>query len=396
MRKITEKKSKLNLVLNTLEPHDSDFTLKKATFIILDFEKSGNNAIVDKETALNSLGPTIKNKPIRGYYKEDEENFGGHEVVIKESKNGEKSVERNTVPMGVFTTEGYLGEVEIEGVTREVLLADAVLWYSQFQEPIDLLTAWYEDGMTISMSCEYLYSNAEFIDGVEHQYAPMYFEAHCILGQDVAPAYESAKLVSYNQLKEFKQLVAQLATSESDKEELEVEDNKLALNEMTAKIEELKSSFNEEKTVLNEKLEVVTSEKETLSVKFNEVVSELTELKAEVVELRKAKEELDGINRKAKFNELSEKFSKAFENAGAMEAFNSEEVQATLEKAVDSPEALLSLNMLVVELLTTAPKKEVKEVKEDATTLLGLQSLRKDLIKEHKTIDQEFEELFKK
>lgn len=382
-------------MLNTLEPHDTDVTLKKATFIILDFEKSGNNAVVSKEVALNSLAPTILNKPIRGYYNEDDDDFGGHELSIKKNEDGKMSVERNTIPMGVFTSEGYLGEVEIDGVLREVLLADAVLWYSQFIEPIDLMVKWYEEGITISMSCEYLYYNTEFIDNVEHHLEPMYFEAHCILGQDVAPAYESAKLVSYNQLKEFKQLVAQLATEESDKEDLSMAE-KLSINELEVKIEDLTSTFNEEKTKLNETLKGVTEEKEALSIKFNEVVTELTELKAEAVELREAKSELNEIKRKEKFNELSDKFGKAFENAGAMESFNSEEVQTMLNKAVDNSDALLALNMLVVELLTTAPKKEVKETKEDVSALFGFNSIRKDLIKTSKSIDDEFEEIFKK
>ena len=476
MRKITQKKNALNLVLNSLKPHASDPTLLECKFIILDFEKSLNNVIVTEDVATGTLAKSIINKPIRGHYKEDEEDFGGHEAYIKENKNGEKVFERNTIPMGVFTSEGYIEEIDVIGGKKKVLVADAVLWWSQFKQPIDLLIEWFNEGLTIAMSCEYLYSNYEVIEGVEYHKSPLYLEAHCLLGKDVAPAYESAKLIDYNQLNQFKQLVAQAIEQEREKEEVnlaeEVKDENLELNEEEVETEtsteqetqvqtnevshdDIRSQIreqvkahilgesyvwvadvyetytvvevefndgndytwkhykfnysieNEVVTVdlstqeevkakrewvvvtneLQEELNKVTSEKAELEVKFNEATETIISLNSTIDELKPYQELALNAKREEKLGELKDKFSKAFNNAGAKDKFESEEVQTLLNEAVESTDALLQLNTMVVDLVTELQVKD-----NSAPALLGLNSSRKQLLVD---TEDEFDKIFK-
>ncbi|GLI82326.1 hypothetical protein ANABIO32_00120 [Rossellomorea marisflavi] len=224
------KKHTLNLVLNEIQ-QVNDPTILKCTFIVLDYEKSGNNAIVEKDVALEG-GKTLINKPIVAKYNEADEansptdNFGGHEQYLGEDRYGELTVKSDTVPIGVFTTEGYNLSVVIDGVSREVMAADAVLWKSRFPDACDLLQEWFDSGIKINTSCEYLYSNFSFIDGIEYHNSPIYFEGHAILAsedrgdiKEVLPAYESATLLSFNEINKFNRLVAQAIDQKDDKED---------------------------------------------------------------------------------------------------------------------------------------------------------------------------------
>ncbi|QWU14429.1 hypothetical protein SAMN04487895_101741 [Paenibacillus sophorae] len=229
------KKQELNLKLNSFVKTD-DPTLLKATYIILDFDKSWNNSVVSKEVALE-LGETIINKPLVARYIPVEEpntntdNFTGHEAKISTNKYGDKTVITDTVPIGVFTTKGYLLTVEENGEDKEVLAADAVLWRSRFSDACDLLLEWYNRGININTSCEFLYSNFSVQDGVEYINSPVYFEGHCHLAAEergeqgvVLPAYDSSKLLSFNEFNMFNKLIAEsLLQSKNNIDELEGE-----------------------------------------------------------------------------------------------------------------------------------------------------------------------------
>lgn len=223
------KKHKLNLVLNEIKKSD-DPTILPCTFIVLDYEKSGNNVIVAKDVALEG-GKTLINKPIVAKYNEVEQpntktdNFGSHEQYLGEDRYGNMTVKSDTVPIGVFTTEGYELTVNIDGEDKEVMAADAVLWKTRFSDACDLLLEWYESGIKINTSCEYLYSNYSFQDGVEYHHSPIYFEGHAVLASEnrgeqelVLPAYESSKLLSFNEINRFNKLVAQAINQESKEE----------------------------------------------------------------------------------------------------------------------------------------------------------------------------------
>lgn len=395
------------MVLNSLQPHPSDPTLLEAKFIILDFEVSRNNVLVTKEVALESLSKTIINKPIRGYYNEKEDDFGDHEAEIKEKDDGTLIFERNTVPMGVFVSEGYVESLNIDGEEKEVLVADAVLWKSQFQEAIGLIERLFEDGITIPMSCEYLYSNFVLEDGVEKHLSPIYFEAHALLGQNVIPAYESARLVTVEQLSEFNQLVAQAVNQIKEKEdvileekqEVQINEEVVEVNEEVVEtvevVEEVETveEVNQEVELaqkfadLEEQFNILKSEKEALASKFNESTETIVSLNSKIEELLPYQQQALNAQREQKLTELTTKFEKAFNNAGAKEKFESEEVKTLLNEAVESSEAFLTLNTMVVDLITELQVKE-----NTGTTMLGLNSIRQDLLP--KTQDDDFDSIY--
>ena len=257
------KKHKLHLVLNEIT-ESNDPTIIPCTFIVLDFDKSGNNVIVEKDVALEG-GKTLINKPIVAKYFEVEDentptdNFGTHEQYLGKDRYGNEVVKTDTTPIGVFTTEGYLMTITVDGEEKEVLAADAVLWRTRFPDACDLILEWFNNGITINTSCEYLYSNFSFNDGVEYHHSPIYFEGQAVLASEnrgeknlVLPAYETSKLLSFNQISKFNKLVAQALNQESKEEKKNME--------LFKKVNEL--SHDDIRSLLYVELEKVLTDKE--------------------------------------------------------------------------------------------------------------------------------------
>ncbi|WP_368900846.1 hypothetical protein [Oceanobacillus oncorhynchi] len=225
-----ENKKLFQLALNEINESE-DPTKVECTFIILDFEKSLNNTIIPEDVAMSDLSPNIKSKPIVGHYEHTDknnpnnDNFTGHEAFIDEDKHGDLYIGLDTVPMGTFTTEGYVETIQVDGENRKVLMADAVLWKDRFPEAIGLLQDWNARGLNINTSCEILYSNYSVNDGVETINSPVFFSGHCLLASEdrgdlptVAPAYQVSRLVEFSERQKFKKLVAQAANQEEEEE----------------------------------------------------------------------------------------------------------------------------------------------------------------------------------
>ncbi|MFB5759096.1 hypothetical protein [Paenibacillus medicaginis] len=218
---MNDKKSNLQLMLHSFNETTEDLTVLKATFIIHDFSKSWNGQIITKEVALENAH-TLLNKPIVAkYYPAIEGNsstdaLGSHEQYLGANRYGEDIIQMNTVAVGVITTTGYVLTVNENGEDKEVLAIDGVLWRDRYSDVCDLLIEWYSRGIHIFSSVEYLYRNFSFRDGIEYIESPIYYSGHAILnseqrgGHDVVlPSYDSSRLLSFNDIKQFNRLVAQ-------------------------------------------------------------------------------------------------------------------------------------------------------------------------------------------
>ena len=225
---MTKEKKKLqyNLQLNDVKK-TNDPTIIACTFVILDFEVSHNNTLIDKDVAKDAA-PSLLNKAIVAkYHKVQSANtstdaFGGHEAFISEDKHGELTVQLDTTAIGVFTSEGYIMEMGEGDNKKEVLACDAVLWRSRYGDAIDLLLEWFNKGIKINTSCEILYQNYTMKDGIEYIHSPIYFDGHCILNSEergehevVLPAYEDSQLLNFNEIHKFNKLVAEAVNKQS-------------------------------------------------------------------------------------------------------------------------------------------------------------------------------------
>lgn len=420
------KKHSLQLVLNEIRKSD-DPTLLECTFVVLDYEKSNNNVVVSREVALQGA-KTLLNKPIVAAYREVEEpntntdNFGSHEDYLSVNRYGDLTIKTDTEAIGVFTTEGYETVIKVNGEDKTVLAADAVLWQTRFSDACDLLMEWYDRGININTSCEYLYSNYSFKDGVEYHHSPIYFEGHAVLASEnrgetseVLPAYDSSKLLSFNEINKFNKLVAQAINQNKDalKEVKNVEEKEVVQEEIIVKeeqvveevvaetpAEEVKEEVVEPEKVeepsveapaedvealkselaqLKEELSKVKSEKDSLHEQFNSATEKLTQLNSQVEALKPFKEQVDQEAHKKALNEKKDFYSAKFKALNAKEKFDTEEVQALVSKTVfeteEAKDAILQLNTMLVEMV------EVKtEVTTEPSLIKEVASKRENLI----------------
>lgn len=415
------KRHKLNMVLNSIQESD-DPTILPVTFTILDFDKSRNNVVVEREVALQGAS-TLINKPIVTAYKPPTEagtptdNLGSHEQVLAEDRDGDLTVVTKTTPIGVFTSEGYLTQININGEMKEVLACDGVIWKARFQDATELLLEWYREGVNINTSCEYLFNNYSVRDGVEYHESPIYFDGHAILAsedrggqREVIPAYESSKLLSFNQLNKFNKLVAQAIEQEKNKEDEPMSEEKVETAEEvleTEVTEEIKEAPVEETEVVEEKVEETANEEvapeeevveETvagkelaedddkfktlekefneLKLKFEQATDKVVELTTQVNELSEVKKAYDKEVFEKSLNEKKEYYGAKFKALNAEEKFNEEEVQELIAKSISDSDASLQLNSMLVDMVTMSIDENEKPLTREVA------SKREDLLPE--------------
>ena len=244
--------------MNEVTIDKDDPTKVHFSMIILDNTVSGNNVRVG-EHGMQSLAKSVKGMPLVAKLIENEEDrskddFGDHEASMGKDREGKDFVERDTIAIGSFTTDGYIVNKEVDGVEVEYLMGDGVLWASRYPDIVNLILSMNEEGIKLNTSSEYRYDEYHFDENkVEIHDGELYFEGIAVLGSDtnyVAPAYESATFTALNQEQQenFNLLVAQALNAEKGEKELDLQKNAISLyrimDDAKSKIvEHLKGSY---------------------------------------------------------------------------------------------------------------------------------------------------------
>ena len=309
--------------------------------------KNRNFSIISKET-FEKMIPSLYGIPIVGEWKEEKEDFGTHGGKIEISDEGIKYIE-TTKPYGFVDSSATVQWENVEeedGTVNEYLTTTAFLWTNRYPEVLKVLENKNHQSMEINV-----------FDGEYSEEEPDYFElldgefsALCILGEDVTPAFESAKISQFSLDKEefkseFTQMVAELRNSlnftegggnledkktenteekventedfteeaENEKADEKVDETleestdefKEEPDEKVDETEELEEDFEEEVETVDEKTEEVEEETEDFELKYNELLTDFEELEAkyekleaEVIILRefKAQKEQEEFN----------------------------------------------------------------------------------------------------
>lgn len=208
------KSGQLHISFNSLNTVPNDPTIMKGQVIIFDFEKSGNNQIITKDVAEENI-QTLVGKRICCKYINKSENdgidaLGTHEEYETTDRNGNDVVYTDTNAIG-YIENVYIGEYTgKDGVTKEVVYGDVILWCDDhYADIIGLIKEWLERDIPVHLSVEYLYFNYSVKNGVEYILSPILFTAHTVLNSEdrgnsieILPAYDCATLTSLNELKE--------------------------------------------------------------------------------------------------------------------------------------------------------------------------------------------------
>ena len=172
----------------TLEENDGDivnpsFHMGSARIFAID--SVANNVKFSQESTMNAL-PTLKNIPIVALYKDDEQNFGDHEIV-----RDVDGIRYGTYPIGMIpeSAEQWIEEIQTEEGTKQYLCSDILLWKRQKKE-FQLI----KSQGTFSVSMEVGMVDYEFNANKVCNVNEFYFTAIAVLGNGVKPAFKEACL----------------------------------------------------------------------------------------------------------------------------------------------------------------------------------------------------------
>ena len=250
-------KNTINMSLNSINKTDNPSQLE-GIFIVHDFEKSWNNAVITKEVCEENMHYLVGQYICCKYISKEENNgldaLGSHEAYIDINRDtGEEMMATNTVPIGHITEVYIANGIKSDGTEGEVFYCKATLWLNKFYNVLSFLNEMVENGVNVPCSVEYGYSNFVMQDGVRYDQSPIYYEALCILNpidrgsiKAVLPAYDSSKFEGFS-FNEAIQADLENSKSSNEKEGVEMENifkkalNSISLGEQRDKILEAMS-----------------------------------------------------------------------------------------------------------------------------------------------------------
>ena len=187
----------------TLEENDGDvvnpsFHMGSARIFAID--SVANNVKFSQESTINAL-PTLKNIPIVALYKDDEQNFGDHEII-----RDVDGIRYGTYPIGMIpeSAEQWIEEVQTEEGTKQYLCSDILLWKRQKKE-FQLI----KSQGTFSVSMEVGMVDYEFNANKVCNVNEFYFTAIAVLGNGVKPAFKEA-CINFHKIGVFQDMMLDL------------------------------------------------------------------------------------------------------------------------------------------------------------------------------------------
>ena len=320
----------------TLEENDGDivnpsFHMGSARIFAID--SVANNVKFSQESTMNAL-PTLKNIPIVALYKDDEQNFGDHEII-----RDVDGIRYGTYPIGMIpeSAEQWIEEVQTEEGTKQYLCSDILLWKRQKKE-FQLI----KSQGTFSVSMEVGMVDYEFNANKVCNVNEFYFTAIAVLGNGVKPAFKEACInfhkigVFQDMMLDLKEYMQQFEGGNSmggnqiadepitdfeegqepqqeqvneqpkQEEQQEVKDEpnyKELLEKAEADYGRTIADLNKENDALKVQMESVRTELEGKVASLEEQLKTLTEFKAQVEQEQRAKA-IEGV--KERFSELAE------------------------------------------------------------------------------------------
>ena len=183
-----------------LTPLDINPLMSKCEIKVLYLGENRNHTFITKEVAAD-MAKTLRGAPIVGYWKQEKEDFRDHGEVIILDDEGIK-FECKTVPYGFVAPDAQVWFQEFEDTNdfgettvREYLMTTGYLWTGQFEE---CKSAIESDGKPQSMELDKDTLNGHW--EVNKRGMDFFiindaiFSKLCILGDDIEPCFEGAKV----------------------------------------------------------------------------------------------------------------------------------------------------------------------------------------------------------
>ena len=347
-----------------LQPLEMNPLMSSCEIKVLYLGENRNHSYITKEVA-TEMAKTLRGAPIVGYYKEEKEDFRDHGEKVILDDEGIK-FECLTKPYGFVAPDAQVWFQKFEDVdefgnkeVREYLMTTGYLWTGQYEEAKLAI-----EGRPQSMELD-----SESLDGhwATNNKTGMdffiindaIFSKLCILGEDVEPCFEGARISAPEVSKTFSKMddsfKTTLFTMMKDLKSVLKGGYQMELDEKeTLSVD----AENVEETVENNEVETeVTTEEEVNEVETENVEEEVQEEEIETEEENVEEEEEtvateDYAALENELNELKDKFS-------ALEKQYNELV--SFKEAVDNEKKDALINSFYM--LSDEDKKEVIEHK---------------------------------
>ena len=185
-----------------LQPLDINPLMSRCEIKVLYLGENRNHSYITKEVA-SDMAKTLRGAPIVGYYKKEKEDFSDHGERVIFDDEGVK-FECLTKPYGFVAPDSKVWFQKFEDtddfgntITREYLMATGYLWTGQYEECKSVI----ENGKNQSMELD-----EETLDGnwsTNNKTGMDFFIINdaifsklCILGDDVEPCFEGARVTA--------------------------------------------------------------------------------------------------------------------------------------------------------------------------------------------------------
>ena len=375
-------KKYLNVTYNNFEQVNEEFV--KCTISVLSCSQVANGTKFNKD-GVERAKESLNYAPVIGYFKGDD--FADHGIRLAIEDEEIKEVVK-TVPFGVCIKDSSRWEniQKPNGEYEEYLVVDAYLW-NRYNDAISVVKE-----NKCNQSMEISVQNGEYSEGC-YNIKEFSFSALCILGENVRPAFNLAKIrtsdkFSKDELKDsYKEMLDRLSyildkaeepvieepeTQEPNEEpiiEIEPTDKEPVVEEPVIAEEPIVEEPITEEPVVEEPTEPVVN----YEAKYNEVIKELEELKVsyvdlqtlhekqtkELEELRLFKQQIEHDNHVHEVDEALAPYSELEEVEGYAELVK-DKYEADLEELIKDIKIFCFDNNIVL-----GKKKEKKSAKEN-------------------------------
>lgn len=328
-----------------LQPLDINPLMSKCEIKVLYLGENRNHSYITKEVATD-MAKTLRGAPIVGYYKEEKEDFAdhGHRVIFDDE--GVK-FECLTIPYGFVAPDAKVWFQTFEDtddfgnkVEREYMMTTGYLWTGQFEE----CKLAVSEGRPQSMELDEETLDGNWSTNVKTGMDffiinDAIFSKLCILGDDVEPCFEGARVTAPEVSTSFTKV------DESFKNTLYsmIQDLKFVL-EGGRNMEEIENVVTNEESLVEEPIvetpvveeTSMAAEKEAPVVEEETVVEEITENKEDIIEENNVVEESvveeEKVEEKTISTETNENSEITNENDVNSEKSHSKKIEDSLER----------------------------------------------------------------
>jgi len=249
---------------------------------VANYTKFSKQLLSSKMNNLNYL-------PIVAEFKEENNDFGSHGGKIELSDEGIKWID-TTRPYGVVIENSGRFEniTKPNGESIEYVVCDGYVWIDRYPE----LNVLFE-GEKNNQSMEINVLSGHYCEDGIYEIDDFEYSALCILGKDVIPAFNLARIEGFES-KDFKTqytemieaLEKYLANNTSEKEVADVEETEVKIDEVFEDVEEETKEETVEEINYQELYEVKVNELNELQIRFDEFITEYQKLKDEFEEYK--------------------------------------------------------------------------------------------------------------